>query len=52
MFIFENLFYWVYFKDSSFEIHFLKKQFWSASMFWNAFFEGVIILIFWFMAAN
>ena len=50
MLICENLFY--YFKDSSFEMHFLRKQFWSALIFWNAFFEGAIILIFWFTAAD
>ena len=25
------------------EIHFLREQFWSAPMFWNAFFEGVML---------
>ena len=42
----------VYFRDISFEMHFLRKQFWSALMFWNEFFEGAIILIFWFMTAE
>ena len=36
--------------DSS-AIHFLREQFWSAPMFWNAFFERAIILISWFMTA-
>ena len=33
-------------------MHFLKEQFWSILMFWNAFFEEPIILIFSFMAAD
>ena len=41
-----------YFWGDSFELHFLRKQFWSAPMFWNAFSEGTIILISWFIAAD
>ena len=52
MLICESLFYYVYFRDVNFEMHFLREQFWSAPMFWNKFFEGVIILIFWFIAAD
>ena len=26
------------------EIHFLREQFWSAPMFWNAFFEGEVLI--------
>ena len=29
-----------------------REQFWSVFMFWKAFFEGAIILIFWFMASD
>ena len=42
----------VYFRDISFEMHFLRKQFWSALMFWNEVFEGAVILIFWFMTVD
>ena len=31
------------FNDKSFEMHFLREQFWRALMFWNAFFEGAIL---------
>ena len=34
------------FKNIKFEMHFLREQFWSAPVFWNIVFEGVIILIF------
>ena len=32
--------------EINFEIYFLREQFWSVFMFWNAFFEGAIILHF------
>ena len=31
------------FKGKSFEMHFLREQFWCAPVFWNAFFEGTIL---------
>ena len=31
------------FNDKSFEMHFLREQFWRALMFWNVFFEGAIL---------
>ena len=36
-------------KQASWESNCLKEQFWSSPMFWNVFFEGAIILNFWFM---
>ena len=33
-------------KVKSFEMHFLREQFWCALKFWNVFFEGAIILEF------
>ena len=36
----------------SFQIEFFIEQLWSVFVFWNAFFEGAIVLIFWFMAAD
>ena len=38
--------------DSNFEIHFLREPFCSASIFWNVFFEGAIVLISWIMVAD
>ena len=39
MLISENIFIkHISFKDKSFEMYFLREQFWSAPVFWNVFF--------------
>ena len=38
-----------FFNDRTFEMYFLREQFWCASMFWNVFFEGAVILVFSFL---
>ena len=40
------------FKVSCSETHFLREQFWSQPMLWYVFFDGAIILNFWFTAAD
>ena len=58
LFICENLFPFIWKKNQLIckknleSSHFLREQFWITFMFWNVFFEGAIILIFWFMAAD
>ena len=53
-FLFVKIYFYLcsYFGVGSSEMQFLTEQFWSAPIFWNGFFEGAIISISWFMAAD